>query len=113
MRAFTFAAALAVLSMPAAAEDYTSLLPEPGRYCPEGQNVMPISIRKGGGMGIDGLDCAAVRLESGRVWSKACYANGGTTVPYDTDLEVLPSGALVHDGVRFQRRGGPAPCPAG
>ena len=107
------AATLAVLSMPAVAEDTTWMLPEPGLYCPQGRNVPPISIDDRGGMGIDLMDCSRVRLEGGRVWSEACYGNGGSLVPYDTDLIVSPSGALEHDGVRFQRRVGPAPCPAG
>ncbi|KST61212.1 hypothetical protein AO398_00535 [Methylobacterium sp. GXS13] len=110
MRTF-LAAALVALSMPAAAVDTTWMLPPDGLYCPIGVNVMPISISEGG-VGIDGLDCAAVSLEGGRMWSNACYANGGTTVPYDVDFEVSPSGAILHDGVRFQRRVGPAPCPA-
>ncbi|MCJ2018927.1 hypothetical protein MKK84_16000 [Methylobacterium sp. E-065] len=113
MRTLNLAAALAVLAAPAAAEDTTWMLPPAGLYCPVGADVLPISIREGGRMGIDALDCAAVRLEGGRVWSTACYANGGSTVSYDTDFEVTPSGALMHDGVRFQRRVGPAPCPAG
>lgn len=112
MRAF-LAVALAVLAAPAAAEDTTWMLPPAGLYCPQGQDVLPISIREGGHVGIDGLDCARVRLEGGRIWSSSCVANGGARVDLDTDFEVTPSGALLHDGVRFLRRGGPAPCPAG
>lgn len=113
MRTAIIAAAVSALAMPAAAEDTTWLLPPPGIYCPVGQDVPPISIDERGGMGIDLLDCERVRLEGGRVRSDACYGNGGASVPYDTDLVVTPSGALLHDGVRFLRRGGPAPCPAG
>ena len=106
-------AALAAIALPAAAEDVTWLLPPAGLYCPAGKDVMPIRIRENGGMVIDGLACESVRLEGGRVWSSACVGNGGAAVDYDTDLVVSPSGALTHDGVRFLRRGGAAPCPAG
>ena len=112
MRTF-LAAALTALSVPAVAGDVTWMLPPAGLYCPQGQNLPPISIDDRGGMGIDLMDCSHVRLEGGRVWSKACYGNGGSLVEYDTDLVVSPSGALEHDGVRFLRRGGPAPCPGG
>lgn len=112
MRAY-IAAALTVLATPAVAEDVTWLLPEPGLYCPAARDVMPIRIREDGGMVIDGLACESVRLEGGRVRSRACVGNGAAAVDYDTDLVVSPSGALTHDGVRFQRRNGQAPCPAG
>lgn len=107
------AAALAAIALPAAAGDVSWLLPPPGLFCPVGQDVPPILIDSRGGMGIDLMDCARVRLEGGRVQSEACYGNGGASVPYDTDLIVRPDGALLHDGVLFRRRGGPAPCPAG
>lgn len=113
MRALILAAALSSITVPAVAEDYTWLLPPAGLYCPAGKDVMPIRIRENGGMVIDGLACESVRLEGGRVWSRACVGNGAAAVDYDTDLQVSPSGALTHDGVRFQRRAGPAPCPGG
>ncbi|TXN04945.1 hypothetical protein FV242_05760 [Methylobacterium sp. WL64] len=89
------------------------MLPEPALFCPIGANVMPIRILADRGIVIDGLACEGVRLEGGRVWAKSCVGNGSAAVDYDTDLVVSPSGALTHDGVRFLRRGGPAPCPAG
>lgn len=112
MRAI-LAAALAVLTTPSPAKDVSWLL-EPGLYCPLGADVLPILVGPGRGMvGIDGLDCAAVRLEGGRIRSEACYANGGSSVGLDTDLVVTPSGSLLHDGVLYRRRAAAAPCPGG
>lgn len=111
MRNLLLAAAVAALATPSLAEDATFLLPEPGLYCPVGENVMPISIGPGRRMGIDGLDCEGVRLEGGQVLSPSCVSNGGHRVTYTTDLVVLPSGAMVHDGVTFRLRNGRPPCP--
>lgn len=110
MRALALAAALSALATPAAAGDTTWLLPEAGLYCPAGADVMPLMVTPRGGMLVDGLDCAAVRLEGGRVRSDACVANGGSRSAYDTDLLVLPSGSMVHGGVTFRRYTGPRPC---
>lgn len=97
-----------------AAADATWLMPPTGVYCPtHGEQVLPLVVGEDGGMGIDGLDCKSVRLSRGRVTSARCYANGGSVVPYDTDLLVLPSGAMLHDSVLFRRWTGPLPCPAG
>ncbi|MCJ2134229.1 hypothetical protein MKK69_09205 [Methylobacterium sp. J-026] len=111
MRTLFLAAAVAAIATPSLAEDVTWLLPAPGFYCPIGENVMPIRIKEDGGMVIDSLDCGRVRLEGGQVLSPSCVTNGGDRVPYTTDLEVLPSGAMVHDGVTFRRRDGRPPCP--
>ena len=111
MRSFILAATIAAIASPSLAEDITFLLPEPGLYCPVDRNVMPISIGPGRRMGIDSLDCERVRLEGGQVLSPSCVTNGGNRVTYTTDLEVLPSGGLVHDGVTFRRREGRPPCP--
>lgn len=112
MRNLILAAAVAALATPSLAEDATALL-QPGFYCPVGANVMPITVDEDGGMGIDSLDCERVRLEGGMVISPSCVTNGGNRVVYQTDLMVLPSGALVHDGVTFRRLDGRPPCPAG
>ncbi|SFM30842.1 hypothetical protein [Methylobacterium pseudosasicola] len=104
--------ALAALAVPAAA-DTTWLLPQAGVFCPtNGEQVLPIVVMENGGLGIDGLGCRAVRLSHGRVTSARCYANGGNVVPYDTDLLVFPSGAMLHDNVLFRRWKGRLPCPA-
>ncbi|MFC6790759.1 hypothetical protein ACFQE0_14750 [Methylobacterium komagatae] len=111
MRSVALALALAVLAAPAAADE-TWLLPEDGVYCPaEGQDVYAIVVGPGGGLGIDGLDCENVRLSRGRVRSSACVSNGGHPVDLDTDLLILPSGSMFHDGVLFRRWRGPLPCP--
>lgn len=112
MRTVALALALAVTAVPAAA-DTAWLLPGAGVYCPSaGEAVLPIVVMEDGGLGIDGLGCKSVRLSHGRVTSARCYANGGSVVPYDTDLVVLPSGAMLHDSVVFRLRKGPLPCPA-
>ena len=111
MRSFILAAAVAALATPSLAEDATFLLPEPGFYCPVGADVMPIRIHPGRRMVIDSLDCENVRLEGGQVLSASCMSDGGHRVTYATDLVVLPSGAMVHDGVTFRLRNGRPPCP--
>ncbi|MGU3665678.1 hypothetical protein ACLBX9_15975 [Methylobacterium sp. A49B] len=112
MRTAALALTLAALTVPAAA-DTTWLLPKSGVYCPvHGEQVLPLVVGDDGGLGIDGLDCQAVRLKHGHVTSAKCYANGGSVVPYDTDLLVLPSGAMLHDSVVFRRWTGRLPCPA-
>lgn len=112
MRSLLLAAAVAAIATPSLAEDATWLL-QPGLYCPVERNVQPILVGPRPGMGIDGLDCATVRFEGSRIRAKGCYADGGSRVDYDTDLLVLPSGALVHDGTIFRRYEGPRPCPRG
>ncbi|MGU3284687.1 hypothetical protein [Methylobacterium mesophilicum] len=111
MRTLILAAAVAATATPSLAEDATFMLPAPGFYCPVGADVMPIRIKADRGMVIDSLDCERVRLEGGQVLSPSCVTDGGNRVTYTTDLEVLPSGALVHDGVTFRRRDGRPPCP--
>lgn len=111
MRARLLAATLAALSTPAAAEDTTWLLPAPGLYCPIGAEVLPLNVTPDGGMGIDGLDCENVRLEGGRARSGACVSDGGHSLDYDTDLLVLPSGSMIHDGVTFRLWREPRPRP--
>lgn len=111
MRTLLLAAAVAALATPSLAEDVTFLLPEPGFYCPVGADVMPIRIHPGRRMVIDSLDCEGVRLEGGHVLSPSCVTDGGNRVTYATDLAVLPSGAMIHDGVTFRRRDGRPPCP--
>lgn len=104
--------ALAAIAAPADA-DMSWALPPPGVYCPSyGEQAFSIVVGEDGGLGIDSLDCRAVRLSHGRVTSARCYANGGSIVPYDTDLVVLPSGSMLHDSVVFRLRKGPLPCPA-
>ncbi len=111
MRTLILAAAAASLVVPAAADE-TWLLPTPGFYCPSsGEDVLPISVGPRGSMGIDGLDCSDVRLTRGRARSASCWANGGYRVDLDTDLLVLPSGAMLHDSVIYRRWTGPLPCP--
>jgi hypothetical protein len=80
-----------------------STWPADGVYCPSGTDV-PAIVVEGRGIGIDLLDCQKPRLSGGRLRADRCWANGGTVVPYDTDLQVLPGGDLQHDGVRFRRR---------
>lgn len=111
MRTLILAAAIAAAVSPSLAKDATFLLPDQGLYCPQGADVLPISIRPGRRMGIDGLDCEGVRLEGGQVLSPSCVTNGGNRVSYATDLQVLPSGAMVHDGVTYRLRNGRPPCP--
>ncbi|MGU3545776.1 hypothetical protein [Methylobacterium sp. A52T] len=111
MRILAIAAVAASLVVPAAADD-TWLLPEEGVYCPANhENVLPIVVGPRGGLGIDGLDCPTVRLSRGRVRSPMCWSNGGSEAPYETDLLILPSGSMLHDGVLFRRWRGPLPCP--
>ncbi|MBE7199469.1 MAG: hypothetical protein INR70_16935 [Parafilimonas terrae] len=112
MRTFALAAAIAALATPSLAGDATWLL-QPGLYCPVERNVPSILVGEDGGIGIDLLDCDRARLEGSVVLSPSCVANGDARFPYQTDLVVLPSGAMVHDGVTFRRLGGRPPCPAG
>lgn len=101
-------AILATLSAgPAVASGST--WPADGVYCPSGTDV-PAIVVEGRGIGIDLLDCPRARLSGGRLRADRCYANGGSTVPYDTDLAILPGGNLLHDGVKFRRRAR-GPCP--
>ena len=111
MRIIVLATALAFLATPAAADE-TWLLPPDGVYCPSnGENLYAIVVGPHGGLGIDGLDCPTVRLSRGRVRSASCFANGGSEAPYETDLLILPSGAMLHDSVLYRLRKGPLPCP--
>ncbi|MCJ2074469.1 hypothetical protein MKK68_02180 [Methylobacterium sp. E-016] len=72
--------------------------PRAGFYCPA-DSTLPISVDVGEpGLGIDGVDCAAPRYARGRVTAPRCYSNGGSASPLDTDLAILPGGALRHDG---------------
>lgn len=109
MRTAFLAVALAALSSHAHAGPR---LPAPGLYCPVGQEVPPILVDAGGGLGIDLLDCEGVQLRRARARAAACFANGGTRVPLDVDLTVQRDGSLRHDGVVFRRYTGPRPCPA-
>jgi len=103
-------ALIALLAGPAAADPYQ---PAPGLYCPEeARDVPAIFIGPGAGeVGIDLMDCRGARIAGGRVTSRQCYSNGGVAVPYDAELALLPSGVLLHDGVRFRRRPKGGPCP--
>ncbi|SFU93463.1 hypothetical protein SAMN02799631_03244 [Methylobacterium sp. 174MFSha1.1] len=80
-----------------------STWPAAGVYCPSGTDV-PAIVVEGRGIGIDLLDCPLARLSGGRLRADRCYANGGSEVPYDTDLTVMPDGTLLHEGVQFRRR---------
>jgi hypothetical protein len=100
--------AFAALSTPALALEP---LPAPGLYCPAGQDVLPILIGPDGGVGVDGMDCRAVVWDGVRVRSRRCYGNGGTPVSYEAELVRLPTGQLLHDGVRFRLYTGQRPCP--
>jgi hypothetical protein len=100
---------LACLAAVAAGPVVAGGLPAPGVYCPQGADVPAISV-DAGGIGIDLLDCKHPRISGGRLRADRCYANGGSVVPYDTDLVILPGGDLQHDGVRFRRRDR-GPCP--
>lgn len=71
---------------------------------------MPAISVDGTSVGVDLLDCRRPRISGGRLWAERCFANGGSTVPYDTDLVIAPDGTLLHDGVRFRRRA-QGPCP--
>lgn len=104
MRLLALALALAALAGgPAVAGG----LPAPGIYCPSGVDVPAISVH---GAGVDLLDCQRPRISGGRLRAERCFANGGSEVPYDTDLAIAPNGELIHDGVRFRRRDR-GPCP--
>ncbi len=100
---------LACLAAVAAGPVVAGGLPAPGVYCPQGSDVPAISVH-GAGVGIDLLDCPRARLSGGRLRADRCYANGGSEVPYDTDLAIAPNGDLLHDGARFRRRSR-GPCP--
>lgn len=100
---------LACLAAVAAGPAAAGWLPAPGVYCPVGVDVPAISAH-GTSVGIDLLDCRRPRISGGRLRAQQCFANGGTAVPYDTDLQVLPGGDLQHDGVLFRRRDW-GPCP--
>ncbi|KQU31083.1 hypothetical protein ASG63_16420 [Methylobacterium sp. Leaf94] len=100
---------IALLAGPAAAEAFQ---PPSGLYCPEGADVPAVVIGPGPGeVGIDLMECHGARISGGRVTSRQCYGNGGTAVPYEAELVLLPSGVLLHDGVRFRRRPAGGPCP--
>lgn len=102
-------ALIALLAGPAAAEAFQ---PPPGLYCPEGADVAAIVIGpEPGVVGIDLLECRSTRIAGGRVTSRRCYGNGGSVVPYEAELVLLPSGVVLHDGVRFRRRPEGGPCP--
>lgn len=103
--------ALAILATIAAGPALAggSAWPADGVYCPSGTNV-PAIVVEGRGIGIDLLDCPRPRLSGGRLRADRCYANGGSQVPYDTDLAIAPNGDLIHDGVTFRRRDR-GPCP--
>lgn len=113
MRTLVTAIVLAAIAVPATA-DTSWMLPAPGVYCPSNHEpVLPLVVGEDGGLGVDGLDCQPpVRLRYGLASARRCYANGGSEVPYETDLLVLPSGAMLHDSVVFRLWKGKLPCPA-
>lgn len=84
--------------------------PPPGVYCPVGGERMPIVIGpEKGSVGIDGLDCQDAVVSGGRLRATRCDANGGSVVPYDTTLNLLPDGDLVHE-MEIYRLTPKAPC---
>ncbi|MCG5246859.1 hypothetical protein LPC10_17770 [Methylorubrum sp. B1-46] len=80
-----------------------------GIYCPVGVDLNPILV-DGRGVAIDGLDCEGARFEGARLKAKACWTNGGHTVPYDVPIRMLADGSIEHDGARFRWHPAP-PCP--
>lgn len=80
-----------------------------GIYCPIGVGGFPILIQPTG-VGIDGLDCEGARFEGGRLKAKACWTNGGGTVPYDLEVGILADGSVEHNGIRYRWHPKP-PCP--
>jgi len=102
-------AILALLAGPAAADPFQ---PAAGLYCPEGADVASILVGPAPGtVGIDLMDCRGARIAGGRVTSARCYGNGGAAVAYEAELVLLPSGVILHDGMRFRRRPEGGPCP--
>lgn len=102
---------LALLAGPAEAEA-EAFQPAPGLYCPESRDFAAFLIGPGAGeVGIDLMECHGARIAGGRVTSARCYGNGGRPVAYEAELSLLPSGVLLHDGVRFRRRPEGGPCP--
>ncbi|UMY18813.1 hypothetical protein MMB17_05715 [Methylobacterium organophilum] len=82
--------------------------PADGVYCGPA-DTMAIVV-DGGGIGVDGLGCRGGRIRRGRYVAELCYANGGSTVAYDTDLRLRRDGTLLHDGGIYRRRDR-GPCP--
>lgn len=108
MRTVFLAVALTALSSHAQS---CHSLPPPGLYCPVGLDA-PQILLDSGGLGIDLLDCAAVRLHRGRARSNSCLANGGSKVSLNTDFIVRRDGSLRHGGVTFRLYTDPRPCSA-
>ncbi|KQO42448.1 hypothetical protein ASF49_15655 [Methylobacterium sp. Leaf104] len=104
--------ALAIFALLAGPVEADAFQPAPGLYCPEGADVPAIVVGpEAGVVGIDLMECHGARIAGGRVTSRQCYGNGGSVVPYDAELVLLPSSVLLHDGVRYRRRLEGEPCP--
>lgn len=104
MRAVLFLAAL-LAAEPASAEATL----RQGIYCPVGVDAFPILV-EATGVGIDGLDCEGARFDGARLKARACWTNGGHTVPYDLSVRILADGSVEHDGIRYRWHPAP-PCP--
>lgn len=86
--------------------------PPPGIYCSISGELLPLSIGpEPGHVGVDGLDCQDAVIQGGRMRATRCYANGGSVVPYDTTLTLLPDGAIIHEREFYRRLDGRPPCP--
>jgi len=104
--------ALAIFALLAGPVEADAFQPAPGLYCPEGADVPAIVVGPAPGeVGIDLMECHGARISGGRVTASRCYGNGGRPVPYEAELSLLPSGVLLHDGVRYRRRPSGGPCP--
>lgn len=105
MRALALVAAAAVAGAPA---------PTPGIYCSVSGELAPISIERDGSVGIDGLDCRDAVIRGGRLYGSHCFTNSFTDKtggPYETTLNLLPSGEMVHEMEIYRLRKAGPPCP--
>lgn len=86
--------------------------PPPGLYCPASGERAPIYIDRDGSVGIDGVDCRDAVVSGGRMRAARCFTNSVTDggSPYETSLNVLPDGMLVHEMELYRRTTGPE-CP--
>ncbi|MGE8130067.1 hypothetical protein ACQKQD_24105 [Methylobacterium sp. NPDC080182] len=73
--------------------------PRIGMYCTDYGYGVPITVRPGRQVGIDGLDCSGATISQGRIRAPKCYANGGSVVTLDELFTVEDDGSI-----RFNNR---------
>ena len=99
---WVYACAMAVLALsvasPAAADPYPRL----GMYCAPAGYGVPITVRAGGHVGIDGLDCSTSTYSRGRIRSPKCFANGGSIVTLDEPLTLRRDGSLLFNDTVYR-----------